>query len=365
MDDAEDLGLAVAGFRRAEMALAGIVADADRLVDARGEVEQARDELKVVAGALVGLASAHRDLVGQLGEAAAALHPAERRDEDRLVVALRDAEESRGRQVAEVADSVEELARRLDRALAERIGGVVAELLARLPSAEQVGAVADRLEGLASADRLAELAERLDGLPTSAQLGALADRLDQLDALATSAQLEKVADRLDHLDALATSTELEKVAGAVGGLARADQLASLAERLEQVGRADHQALTERLDAPDRLPWEQLAAIKDLLSVVPTTTDLARLGETATSAHLDAMELRLVGTLSYREATPPAVTSEEVAELAAAKVAEAVDDQVARLLDEVKVSQQRAQVLMLAVGVSFLIFAALVVVLALL
>lgn len=345
-DDADDLGLAVAGFRRAETALAGIVADADRLVDARGEVEQARDELKVVAGALVGLASAHRDLVGQLGEAAAALHPAERRDEDRIVVALRDAEESRGRQVAEVADAVEELARRLDRALAERIGGVVAELLARLPSAEQVAALAERLDGLAGADRLAELAERLGGLPTSAQMGALADRLDQLDALATSAQLEKVAD-------------------ALGGLARSDQVASLAERMEQVGRADLRALTDRLDALDRFPSEQLAAIRDLLSGVPTTNDLARLDAAATNAHLNAMELRLIGTLSHKEAPPSAVSSEEVAELAAAKVARAVEDQVALLLDEVKVGQQRAQLLMLAVGLSFLLFAALVWILALL
>lgn len=166
-DDLGDLGRAVVGFQRAEVALASIARDADRLVDARLEVERARDELKVVAGALVGLATAHRELVGQLGEAASALRPAERRDENLLIDALREAESARARQVAEVADAVEELARRLDRALVERIGGVAADLAARLPTADQVEVVAGRLEDVARADRLAELAERLDGLPTA------------------------------------------------------------------------------------------------------------------------------------------------------------------------------------------------------
>lgn len=341
-DDADDLGQAVAGFRRAEVALAAIAADADRLVDARSEVEQARDELKVVAGALVGLASAHRDLVGQLGDAAAALRPAERTDDDRLVVALRDAEDSRARQVAEVADAVEELARRLDRALADRVGGMAAELAARLPSVEQLEAVAERLDGLASADRLAALADQLDGLPSAAQLAALADRLD-------------------HLDTLATSAELEKVAGAVGGLATADQLTALADRLDQVGRADHGELSARLDVIDRLPsGEQMAAISDLLSAIPTRTDLARLDTIATGADLEALELRLVGALSA-----PAPPTEDVAQQVAEAAARVVEDQVAGLLEEVKVGQQRTQLLVLAVGVSFLVFAALISVLALL
>jgi len=159
-EDADDLGEAVAGFRRAEAALAAIAADADRLVDARDEVEQARDELKVVSGALVGLATAHRDLVGQLGEAASALRPAERRDDDRLLVALRETEGARARQVAEVAESVEELASRLDRALAERVGGVLASL-------------SETVEGLARDEQVAALAVRLDGLATTSELEAM------------------------------------------------------------------------------------------------------------------------------------------------------------------------------------------------
>jgi len=156
MDDADDLEQAVAGFRRAEAALATVVAGADRLVEAGAEVEQARDELKVVAGALVGLATAHRDLVRQLGEAAAALHPAHRGENDNLVVALRDAEDARSRQVAELAEAVEELARRLDRALA------------------------DRIEGLAGAEQVADVAALVQRLPATSDLEALERRLVEI-----------------------------------------------------------------------------------------------------------------------------------------------------------------------------------------
>lgn len=160
MDDADDLGQAVAGFRRAEAALAAIATSADRLVDARSEVEQARDELKVVAGALVGLATAHRELVGQLGEAASALRPAERWDDERFAVALREAEVVRSRQVSEVADAVEELAHRLDRALAERIGGVVAELSETVAGLATTTDMA-RLDDLASTEDVLAMERRL------------------------------------------------------------------------------------------------------------------------------------------------------------------------------------------------------------
>jgi hypothetical protein len=310
MGDADDLGQAVAGFRRAEVALTAIVADADRLADARTEVEQARNELKVVAGALVGLASAHRDLVGQLGDAAVALRPAERQEDDRLLVALQEAERSRAGQVAEVADAVEELAHRLDRALAERIGTVVGELATRMPSADQLEAVAGRLEQLARADRLDALAERLDGLPSRAHLAALADRLDQLHDLPTAPQLEKVA-------------------GVVSGLARSDQV---------------DVISDRLDALDRL--DQLA----------------------TRADLDALEQRLTEGISPATidvASPPPPRAEDVAELAAQRAVEAVEDRLAQLFEQVQLGQRRVHQMVLAVGVSFLLFAALVTVVALL
>ncbi len=361
MDD-DDLGQAVAGFRRAEVALAAIAADADRLVDARSEVEQARDELKVVAGALVGLASAHRDLVGQLGEAAAALRPAERREENRLIVALHDAEGARVRQVAEVADAVEELAHRLDRALAERVGGIVAQLRSTLPSAEQLSAVAHRLDGLATSDRLAALAERLDELPDSTQLTALADRLD----------------------GLATAARLEDVAGAVAGLARSDEVAAIGarvERLESVDdparllpreaggpahRSDFEWLVERLDAIDRLPTsDQLTAIQDLISALAATADLTRLDQLATTADLRAMELRLSESLTAPALAPaPPAPMDEVAERAATKAAQTVEGQVAQLVEQVRAGQRRVHALVLAVGVSLLLFAALISVLAL-
>jgi hypothetical protein len=254
MDDVDELGQAVAGFHRAEAALAAIVADADRLVDARAEVEQARDELKVVAGALVGLASASRELVGQLGEAAAALRPPDRED-DRLVVAWREAEATRARQVAEVAEAVEELARRLDRALVDRMDGVVAQLVDRLPSAEQVEGLAGRLDGLedlARADRVAELTSVVERLPSASDLGALEGRL-----------------------------------------------------------------LERLPADEAGPTP---------------------------------------------ATGPG--AEEVAELAATGAAQAVQAQMVGLLEQVEAGQRRMRQLVLAVGVSFLLFAALVSVLAL-
>lgn len=233
-DGADDLGAAVAGFRRAEAALAAIAADADRLVEARDEVEQARDELKVVSGALVGLATAHRDLVGQLGEAASALRPSERRDDDRLLVALRATEGAQARQVAEVAESVEELASRLDRALAERVGGVLASL-----------------------------------------------------------------------------------SDTVAGLARADEV---------------------------------AAVRDRLGLLATTSDL------------EALEHRVVAGLGAASAPPP--PDREMAELAATTAADAVEERVSRHLQEVQVGQQRVHQMVLAVGVAFLLFAALLSVLAL-
>jgi len=463
-NDADDLGQAVVGFRRAEVALAAIAADADRLVDARVEVEEARDELKVVAGALVGLATAHRDLVGQLGEAATALRPSERRNEDLLIDALREAEAARARQVAEVADAVEELARRLDRALAERIGGFVAEMGDRMPTAEQVAAVANRLDELARADHLVAVAERLDGLASSADLSALADRLDRLEGLATAAQIEELtgvladrfdglgglattaqieglattaqieeltgalADRFDLLGAVATTTQIEELTGALAdrfdllgavattaqieeltralaGLASADQLAALGDRLDQLEvrrRADLELLQERLagldqPAPEPLSLgagppdpdaaevlvgrldridrdaEQLGtAIQELLAALPTPADLAPGEQAATSSDLEAMEGRLsrglagtsTTTATAGPAPAPLPPAEEVAELAATQVAAAVEDQVAWLAEQVQASQWRVQQLGLAVGVASLLFAALLSILAL-
>lgn len=287
----DDLGQAVAGFRRAEVALAAIAADADRLVDARTEVEQARDELKVVAGALVGLATAHRDLVGQLGAAAAALRPVERREDDRLAVALRDSDVVRSRQVAEVADAVEELAHRLDRALNERISGAV-----------------------------------------------------------------------------------EQLRESVGGLARADQVAALGERLDLVAEAstgptdagDYPWLVERLDAVGRLSdAEQLGAIQDLLSTLAATSIQARLDEMATTADLEAMERRLVETLANAKALPAGdAGNEEVAERAATSAAQAVEQQVAGLIGQVRAGQRKVHELVLALGVAFLVLAAVISALAL-
>lgn len=309
-DDADDLGQAVAGFRRAEAALAAIAADADRLVDARVEVEQARDELKVVAGALVGLATAHRDLVGQLGEAASALRPAERGDEGRLVVALREAEVVRARQALEVADAVEELAHRLDRALAERIGGVVAELT-----------------------------ETVAGLARSDQVSALAQRLDQLERAEPPADLQWLTDRLDRL-------------------ATADQVAALANGPAHQG--DFPWLVERLDVIDRLPdAEQLVAVQELLSTLAESVDLARLDELASTSDLQAMERRMVENLAETRSPAPELVAE-----AATSAARAVEAQVAELIEQVHAGQRRVHQMVLAMAVAFLLFAALVSVLAL-
>lgn len=293
--DPDDLGQAVAGFRRAEVALAAIAADADRLVDARSEVEQARNELKVVAGALVGLATAHRDLVGQLGEAAAALRPVERREDERLTVALRESDVVRSRQVSEVADAVEELAHRLDRALNERI-----------------------------------------------------------------------------------TVAVDQMHESVGPLARADQVAALGVRLDQVADRttgpsdpdDFPWLLERLDTIDRMSGgEQLAAIQDLLTTLAATSVQARLDEVVTSAELEAMERRLVETLSTSKALPAGSPvdeglAEEVAERAANAAAEAIEEQVAELIGQVHAGQRRVHQMVLAVGVAFLVFAAVISALAL-
>lgn len=285
--NSDDLGQAVAGFRRAEVALSAIAADADRLVDARSEVEQARDELKVVAGALVGLATAHRDLVGQLGEAASALRPAERKDDERLVVALRESEVVRGREVADVADAVEELAHRLDRALSERLGGAV----------------------------------------------------DQMNR-------------------------------SVGGLARADQIAALGERLDHVAAhpteaSDFPWLVERLDVIDRLPGaDQLAAIQDLLAALTSAADTGRLDHLTTTSDLEALERRLVENLGGAKQLASGEPEKEVAERAATSAAQAVEEQVADLIYQVHLGQRRVHQLVLAVGIAFLIFAALISVVAL-
>lgn len=124
-DDVDALGKPLPGLRRADVSLPAVAANADRLVDAESEVEQARSELEVVTRGLAGLVTSHRDLVRQLGEAAAALRPADRQDEERIDVGHPDAERSRDPGLAQGADAVDELARRLDRALAERVGGLL------------------------------------------------------------------------------------------------------------------------------------------------------------------------------------------------------------------------------------------------
>lgn len=97
-----------------------------------------------------------------------------------------------------------------------------------------------------------------------------------------------------------------------------------------------------------------------MATPPPVTALAR-PELATTADLDAMEARLSRSLT--DATAPSSTSpapsEGAAALAAAWTAEAVEEQVALLVEQVKQSERRLQQLVLAVGVSLLLLGALV------
>lgn len=145
-----ELEQAVEGFRRAEAALAEITADARALEQASAEAAEARSalltagqDLKVVAGALVGLASAHQELVSQLAAAASALRT-EPRDERAL------------EQVRELASPTGLTA------LDERLASLseAAEELARRSTQVDPGTIVDRVDG-ATAGRLDDLERRL------------------------------------------------------------------------------------------------------------------------------------------------------------------------------------------------------------
>jgi hypothetical protein len=164
---ASELEQAVEGFRRAEAALAAITDDATKIAatsaeldDARAALAAAGEDLKVVAGALVGLATAHRELVAQLGSAAAALGqarplelegPAARGEivneqDEELAAALRRAEDEleQSTKVADVLAAVEQLGDRLVAAMAEAPVGEQAAL----PSGEDGVVVSERIDNV-------------------------------------------------------------------------------------------------------------------------------------------------------------------------------------------------------------------------
>jgi hypothetical protein len=244
-----DLEQAVDGFRRAEAALAAITSDAKELAEAGAEAEQARvalaaagEDLKMVAGALVGLASAHKELVTQLSTAASALRrpgadgpfleateaepaavaalPASVSGSastsepapvpvpvpgEGILVALRDAEVSRAEQVGEVLGAVEELSRRVDAAITDRVGEALERLTADLPNVGHIEALSVRLDAIVADRGLEEMLDQIDRLANSDSLAVLDERLGELvrvgqELAGTREVLTRVEERLEALD---------------------------------------------------------------------------------------------------------------------------------------------------------------------